>query len=57
VASSTADVLIASILAIGGIAMTALPPWAVASTLVAAAAFAFLLDEVKVPVFARLRIA
>ncbi len=57
VASSAADVLIASTLAIGGFAMTPLPPWTVAATLVAAAVFAVILDLVKVPVFRRLGIA
>ena len=56
-ASSVADVTIASTLAIGGFAMTPLPTLAVAGTLVAASVFAFVLDAVKVPVFARLRIA
>ena len=55
-ASSVADVLIASILAVGGIAMTPLPPLVIAGTLAAATAFAFVLDVVKVPVFARLAI-
>jgi hypothetical protein len=55
-ASSVADVAIASTLAIGGIAMTRLPLLAVVGTLVAAAIFAFILDFVKVPVFARLGI-
>jgi H+-transporting ATPase len=55
--SSVADIAIASTLAVGGIAMTPLPPLLVAGTLAAAAAFAFVLDFVKVPVFARLRIA
>jgi H+-transporting ATPase len=55
--SSVVDVLIASILAVGGIAMTPLPVLAVAGTLVAAVVFAFVLDMVKVPVFGRLRIA
>ncbi|WP_158800717.1 HAD-IC family P-type ATPase [Acidisoma sp. L85] len=54
--SSVADLLIASTLAIGGIAMTPLPAWVVAGTLAAAVAFAILLDFVKVPVFRRLRI-
>ena len=35
---------------------TPLPAWVVAGTLVAAAAFAIILDFVKVPVFRRLRI-
>jgi H+-transporting ATPase len=56
-ASSVADVLIASILAAGGIAMTPLPAVVIAGTLVAAAAFAVVLDMVKIPVFARLGIA
>ncbi len=55
--SSMADIAIASTLAVGGIAMTALPPLLVAGTLVAAATFAFILDLVKIPVFARLGIA
>jgi H+-transporting ATPase len=54
--SSVADIGIASTLAVGGIAMTPLPPWMVAGTFAAAVAFAFVLDQVKVPVFARLRI-
>jgi H+-transporting ATPase len=57
VASSVGDLLIASTLAVGGIAMTPLPIWAVAGTLAATVAFAFVLDLVKVPVFARLKIA
>jgi H+-transporting ATPase len=56
VASSFADVAIASTLAVGGIAMTALPAWIVAETLVAAAVFAFVLDAVKLPAFRRLGI-
>jgi H+-transporting ATPase len=56
-ASSTADVLIASILAAAGIAMTPLPAFVVAGTLASAAAFAFILDLVKVPLFRRLGIA
>jgi H+-transporting ATPase len=56
-ASSAADILIASILAVGGIAMTPLPVLTIACTLAAAAAFAFVLDMAKVPVFARLGIA
>ncbi|MDR3472141.1 MAG: HAD-IC family P-type ATPase [Devosia sp.] len=57
VASSALDLGIASTLAIGGIAMTPLPPMAVAGTAAAAIAFAVLLDAVKVPVFTRLGIA
>ena len=55
--SSAADVLIASVLAAGGIAMTPLPAGVIAATLAAATAFAFVLDMVKIPVFARLGIA
>jgi len=54
IASSVADIAIASTLAIGGIAMSALPALAVAGVLAAAIAFAPALDAVKVPVFARL---
>ncbi len=54
--SSVADVLIASILAVGGIAMTPLPVLTVAGTLAVAFLFALALDVVKVPVFARLGI-
>jgi H+-transporting ATPase len=54
--SSAADLLIASTLAIGGIAMTPLPAWLVAGTLSVAAVFAVLLDLVKVPVFRRLQL-
>ncbi len=54
--SSVADILIASVLAIGGIAMTPLPTLTVAATLAAATVFAVILDVVKVPVFRRLRI-
>ena len=57
VGSSVVDVLIASTLAIWGIAMAPLPIFAVGGVLVAAAVFAFLLDFAKVPVFKRLRIA
>jgi H+-transporting ATPase len=54
--SSAADILIAVILAVGGIAMAPLPASIVASTLAAAVALTFVLDMVKVPVFARLGI-
>jgi len=54
--SSIADLLIASTLAIGGIAMTPLPASIVAATVVAAMVFAILMDLVKVPVFRRLAI-
>ena len=55
--SSVADILIASTLAIGGIAMAPLPALIVAGTLAAAAVFAVVLDLVKVPAFRRLGIA
>jgi H+-transporting ATPase len=54
VASSVADVTIASTLAIGGFAMAALPVSLVAAALGAAAVFAFILDAVKVPALRRL---
>jgi H+-transporting ATPase len=57
IVSSIADLLIASTLAIGGIAMTPLPVWIVAGTLAAAAVFAVILDFVKVPAFRRLGVA
>jgi len=57
VASSVGDLLIASTLAVGEIAMTPLPALMVAGILAAAAAFAVTLDFVKVPIFRRLRIA
>ena len=56
VASSFLDILIAAALALTGIAMAPLPLVAVAGTFVAAAAFAFVMDFVKVPVFRRLAI-
>jgi len=55
--SSVADVLIAAILAVGGIAMTPLPTSMVGGTFAAAMALTFVLDVVKVPVFARLGIS
>jgi H+-transporting ATPase len=54
--SSVTDILIASILAIEGIAMAPLPALIVAGTLAAAAVFAVALDLVKVPAFRRLGI-
>jgi hypothetical protein len=54
--SSIADIAIASTLAVSGIVMTPLPVLVVGGTLAAAAIFAFILDLVKVPVFARLGI-
>jgi H+-transporting ATPase len=55
-ASSIADLLIASTLAVMGIAMTPLPVWIVVGTLAAAIVFAFAMDMMKVPLFARLRV-
>ena len=57
VASSVADILIASTLAVWGIFMTPLPIVVVAGTLAAAALFAFAVDAAKGPVFGRLGIA
>jgi H+-transporting ATPase len=57
VLSSAADVLIAATLAIGGIAMTRLPPLLVAATLAAAMAFTLILGWLKKPLFRRLGIA
>jgi H+-transporting ATPase len=57
VGSSAADLLIASTLATCGIAMAPLPIFVLGETLVGAAAFAFVLDFAKVPVFQRLNIA
>ncbi len=57
VASSVADILIASSLAIGGIAMAPLPVLVIAATFGASVAFSLVLDLIKAPVFARLRIA
>jgi H+-transporting ATPase len=57
VLSSGVDILLASTLAIAGIAMTRLPASVVIGTLAAAIAFAAALDWVKVPVFRRLTIA
>jgi len=55
--SSATDILIASIMSIGGIAMAPLPAWIVACTLTAAAAFAVVADLVKVPTFRSLGVA
>ena len=56
IGSSAVDVLIASTLAVTGIAMSAVPAYVVGGTLVAAAAFAYVLDFAKVPLFRRLGI-
>jgi H+-transporting ATPase len=57
IGSSVADLLIISTLAIFGIAMAPLPFAVVAGELAAALVFAFALDAVKIPVFARLQIS
>jgi H+-transporting ATPase len=57
IGSSVIDLLIASILAIGGIAMAPLPISVVFGTLALAVAFAVLLDFVKIPILRRLSIA
>ncbi|PRC91430.1 HAD-IC family P-type ATPase [Solimicrobium silvestre] len=57
VASSILDILIASILATWGLAMTALPISVVAGTFFSAVVFVVILDMVKVLLFARLKIA
>ena len=57
IVSTIGDIVIISALAMRGIAMRPLPIAVVASTLVAALLFAFLLDLIKVPVFRRFQIA
>jgi H+-transporting ATPase len=57
IGSSAVDLLIASTLVIGGIAMAPLSIFDVGTILLAAVAFAFFVDFAKVPVFRRLRIA
>jgi H+-transporting ATPase len=57
VGSSVVDVVIASTLAAGGIAMAPLSIFLVGGILVAAAFFACILDFAKVPIFKRLAIA
>ena len=56
IGSSVADLLIASTLAMCGIAMAPLPVFVVGGALMGAAVFAFILDFAKVPVFKRLGI-
>jgi H+-transporting ATPase len=56
IASSIGDLLIASTLAVAGIAMTPLPALMLIGTLSAAIVFAVILDLVKVPIFRRLEI-
>ena len=57
VGSSALDMSIAATLAVCGIAMSPLPILTVGGILVAAAAFAFIVDFAKVPLFKRLKIA
>ena len=57
VGCSALDLLIASMLATCGIAMSHLPILVVGGTLVSAAVFAFIVDFAKVPLFKRLKIA
>jgi H+-transporting ATPase len=57
VLSSVADVLIISTLAVMGIAMAPLSVAIIAGEFVAAIAFGLVVDVVKIPVFARLRIS
>jgi H+-transporting ATPase len=57
VLSSVADVLIISTLAVLGIAMAPLPVTVIMCEFAAAVAFGALLDVVKIPIFARLRIS
>ncbi|MGD0443570.1 MAG: HAD-IC family P-type ATPase [Edaphobacter sp.] len=57
VLSSVADLLIISVLAVRGIAMAPLPVSVVACELAAALVFWLILDGVKIPVFARLKIS
>jgi H+-transporting ATPase len=57
VLSSVADLLIISTLAVCGIAMAPLPIAVVAGEFAAAVAFGVILDGVKIPVFARLKIS
>ena len=57
VLSSVADVLIISTLAVMGIAMAPLPVAVIGCEFAAAIAFGAILDVVKIPVFARLRIS
>ena len=55
--ASGADIATATILAVAGIAMHALPVFLVAGCLTAAVVFAVVLDCLKVPVFGLLKIA
>jgi H+-transporting ATPase len=57
VLSSVADILIISTLALRGVAMAPLPVAIIASEFGAAVVFGVVMDLVKIPVFARLRIS
>ena len=57
VLSSIADILIISTLAAFGFAVAPLPIAVIAGALAAAIAFGIVLDVIKIPVFARLRIS
>ena len=57
VLSSAADLLIISVLAFRGLAMAPLPPTILAAAFGAAVVFGFVLNAVKMPIFARLHIA
>ncbi|MCV7229573.1 HAD-IC family P-type ATPase [Mycolicibacterium komossense] len=56
IVATVADLVIISLLAVGGIEMQALPAAVVAGSFAAAALFGFLVDFVKVPTFRRLEI-
>jgi len=56
-ASSAADLLIASVLAHQGIAMTPMPFMTMSEAFLGAVAFALVVDGLKVPIFKRLRLA
>ena len=56
IVSSAGDILIASTLAITGIAMKPLSVWMIVGVLAGACVFAVILDSVKVPLFRRLEI-
>jgi H+-transporting ATPase len=56
-ASSVADILVAGVLALDGVAMAPLPPAILAGTFIAAGGLAVVLAFVKRPVFARLGVA
>jgi H+-transporting ATPase len=56
VAASAADVVLVSVLALSGILMAPLPWQILAAVFVAAAGFAVILDQVKLPVRSAFRI-